>query len=166
MLDFKDQCQGKPTIYQWNARTISTSLTDPLEISLKKVRTTNLKALLNHFGGELVHAVFGSVSQDMVNGATTIRRETVLANVLNAPVAKLTMGNDINAVQDFVDARTLERTKLVSRVNMREIYSCVAAEVRERTIKTYFILLQTILEDILDDQATRFAQRNFVPHAT
>ena len=32
--------------------------------------------------------------------------------------------------------------------------------------KAHLVLLQAVLEDVLDDQATGFAKRNFMPHAS
>jgi hypothetical protein len=43
----------------------------------------------------------------MVNGSAAISWSTVLANVLNAPVAKLAMSNDIDACKDLFNAGTL-----------------------------------------------------------
>lgn len=43
----------------------------------------------------------------MVDGATTIGGSTVLADVLNAPIAELAMSNDIDTSEYFVDAGTL-----------------------------------------------------------
>jgi hypothetical protein len=43
----------------------------------------------------------------MVNGTAAIGRGTMLADVLNAPVAELAMSNDIDTSENFVDARTL-----------------------------------------------------------
>lgn len=43
----------------------------------------------------------------MVDSAATVGRSTVLANMLNAPIAKLTVGDNIDAIEDLGDARTL-----------------------------------------------------------
>lgn len=43
----------------------------------------------------------------MLNGAATIGRGAVLANMLNAPIPELTMGDDIDAGQYLFDARAL-----------------------------------------------------------
>jgi hypothetical protein len=55
----------------------------------------------------LVHAVLGAEAKDVVNGATSVSGSAMLADVLNAPVAKLTVGDNIDAGQHFVDAGTL-----------------------------------------------------------
>ena len=92
---------------QWNARTIETTLTDTIEVASEEVNTTNLEALLDDLGSELIHAVLGSIANDMINGSATISGGTMLANVLNAPVAKLSMSNNVNALQDLFNARAL-----------------------------------------------------------
>jgi hypothetical protein len=93
---------------QWDAGAIDTSLADTIKIAAEEVWTTNLEALLNDLGGKLIHAVLGGVTNNMVNGTAAISWGTMLANVLNAPVAKLTMSNDVNASKDLLDAWTLE----------------------------------------------------------
>lgn len=45
--------------------------------------------------------------ENVIDSTASINRCPVLADVLNAPVAKLTMSNDVDAVQDLSDARTL-----------------------------------------------------------
>ena len=49
----------------------------------------------------------------MVDGTAAVSGSTMLTNVLDAPIAKLAMRNDIDASKDFVDAGTLS---LVSKV--------------------------------------------------
>jgi hypothetical protein len=44
----------------------------------------------------------------MINGAAAISWCAMLADVLNAPVAKLAMSNNINAGKNFFDAWALE----------------------------------------------------------
>ena len=43
----------------------------------------------------------------MVDGAATVGRSTVFADVLDAPVAELAMGDHIDASQNLIDAWTL-----------------------------------------------------------
>ena len=92
---------------QWNARTIETTLTDTIKVATEKVDAANFEALLNDLGSKLVHAILRGVADDMVNGSATISWGTMLADVLDAPVAKLPMSNDINACQDLLNARAL-----------------------------------------------------------
>jgi hypothetical protein len=44
----------------------------------------------------------------MVDSSAAISWGTVLADVLDAPVAKLAMSNDVDACQDLLNARALE----------------------------------------------------------
>lgn len=60
------------TIDQGNTRTIRSPLTDTLEIALKEIRATDLETLLHNFGGELVHAVLGCVSKNVVDGTASV----------------------------------------------------------------------------------------------
>ena len=59
----------------------------------------------------MVHAILCSIAEDMVNGAASISWCSVLADMLNAPVAKLTVSDDVDTVQDLSDARTLLRRR-------------------------------------------------------
>jgi hypothetical protein len=93
---------------QWDARTIETTLTDTIKVAAEEVNTPNLEALLNDLGSKLVHAVLRSIADDMINGAATISWSTMFANVLNAPVTELAMSNNVNACQDFLNARALK----------------------------------------------------------
>lgn len=103
------------TIDEGHAWTIWTSFTNTLQIAIKKLATSNLEALLDHLGSVLVHAVLSREAENVVNSATTIRGSAMFADVLNAPIAKLTMGDDINAGEHLVDARTL---RAVSKGNL------------------------------------------------
>jgi hypothetical protein len=46
----------------------------------------------------------------MVDSATTVGRSAVLADMLDAPVAELPVGDDVDAIKDLGDARTLSRS--------------------------------------------------------
>ena len=94
-------------INQGNARTIVTALTNSIKIAGKEVNTANLEALLNNLRSKLIHAVLGSIADDMVNCSAAISRSAVLADVLNAPVAELTVSNNVDAGKDLFNARTL-----------------------------------------------------------
>ena len=94
-------------INQWNARAIMATLTNSIEVASKEINTTNLEALLNNLGGKLIHAVLRSIADNMVNCTAAISRRTMLADVLNAPVAELAVSNNVDAGKDFFDARAL-----------------------------------------------------------
>jgi len=92
---------------QWNAWTVKTTLANTIKVTTKKVNTTNFEAFLNDLGGKLIHAILGGISNDMINCTAAISRSAMLADMLNAPIAKLAMSNDINALEDFLNAWTL-----------------------------------------------------------
>lgn len=96
-----------------HARAVSASLADAIKVTVEKLGTTNLEALLDNLAGKLVHAVFGSEAEDVIDGMVAVRDSTVLADVLDAPVAELTMGDNIDAGKDLIDAGTLVILKAV-----------------------------------------------------
>lgn len=79
-----------------DAGPVNAALTDTVEIAAEKLDSSDLEALLHYLGCKLVHAVLCGISDDMVDSAAAIGRGAVLADVLNAPVAKLAMGNDVD----------------------------------------------------------------------
>lgn len=116
-----------------HTRTIRTSLAHTVEVAVEEVGATDLETLLHDLGGELIHAVLRGEAEDVVDGASAVRKRAVLADVLDAPVAELAVSDDVDARKDLSDARTL-------------------------------VLLETILEDILDDETASLAQGHLVPH--
>jgi len=97
----------RPTINQGDARTIRTSFTDTFEIALQEIRTTDLEAFFDDFGSELVHAILRGIAEDVIDSAATVLGNSMLANMLDAPIAELSVCNDVYASEHFVDARTL-----------------------------------------------------------
>lgn len=91
-----------------NARAIDSTLTNTIQVPAQKVRTADFQALLNHLGRKLVHAVFSSKANDMVNGTTAVTRGTVLTDMLNAPVSELAVGDDVDVRKNLLDARALD----------------------------------------------------------
>lgn len=92
---------------QRNARTVETTLADSVKVAAKKLRASDLEAFLNDLGSELIHGVLGGVSNDMINGTAAVRRGTMLADMLDAPVAKLAVRHNIDVGKDFLDAWAL-----------------------------------------------------------
>ena len=92
---------------EWNARTIWTSGGYDIQVFIQEFMTANLETFLNNLGSELINAVVVGVVQDVVDDATLVRRGAVLAEVLNAPVAELTMSNEINVGDHLFDGRAL-----------------------------------------------------------
>lgn len=104
-------------INEWNARSVGTAFADTIQVSTEKLGPANLQALLDNLGGELVRAVLGSVSDDVVDGTTPVCRGAVLANVLDAPVAKLPVGNNVNVGEYFLDTGSLQHDGLAFNVS-------------------------------------------------
>lgn len=119
---------------QWHTRAVRPALADSLKVTVEEVIATNLETLLNDFGSILIHAVLCCETENVVDGTAAVCRRAVFANVLDAPVAKLAMRDDIDACKNLIDAGPL-------------------------------VLLQTILEDVLDDKAARLSKSDFMPHA-
>lgn len=95
------------TIDQGHARAIRAAFADSLKVTVKELAAANLEALLDNLRSVLIHTVLGGKAEDMVNGTATISWGAMLADVLDAPVAELTMGDDINASKHLIDAGTL-----------------------------------------------------------
>jgi len=87
--------------------TVHAALADAVQVAAEELGTTDFQALLDDFGSKLVHAVFGSIANDMVDSPAAIRRSTVFADMLDTPVAELTMGNNVDVCQNFFNARAL-----------------------------------------------------------
>ena len=90
-----------------DAGTIWTSSGDDTQILIQELVAANLQAFLNNLGRELINAVVVRVVEDVVDNAALVWRRTVLAEVLDTPVAELTMRNEINVGDDLFDGRAL-----------------------------------------------------------
>ena len=95
------------TVNQWHTRTIWACLADTFQVTLQELASSNLETLLDNLGSVLINAVVCSKSKDVIDSTAAIGWGTVLADVLDAPVAELTVGDDIDACQNLVDAWTL-----------------------------------------------------------
>ena len=87
-----------PTINQRYARAILAPFAYTLKVALQEIGATNLETLLDYFRSKLVHAILRGITKYMIDGAATVLRCTVLADVLNTPIAELAMGYDIDIV--------------------------------------------------------------------
>lgn len=94
-------------VNQGDARTVETTLADSVKVAAKKLGASDLEAFLNDLGSELIHGILRSVSNDMINGTAAVRRSTMFANVLDAPVPKLAVRDDVDVGKDFLDAWAL-----------------------------------------------------------
>lgn len=90
-----------------DAWTIRAPFADAVKVAVEEVGTTDLQALFDDLGRELIHAVLGSIAQDLVDGPAAVGGSTMLANVLDAPIAELTLGNDVDVRNHLVDTRAL-----------------------------------------------------------
>lgn len=90
-----------------NTGTISSAFTDAVKISAQKLWASNLETLLDHLRGKLVHTILGSIADDVIDRTAAISRGAMLTNVLNTPIAELSMRDDIDVRQNFLDARAL-----------------------------------------------------------
>jgi hypothetical protein len=97
-------------INQWNAGAVETTFANTIEIPAQEINAANLEALLNNLGCKLVHAVFRGIADDMVNGTAAVSWSTMLADVLDAPVAELAMSDNVNACKNLLDARALRQS--------------------------------------------------------
>lgn len=95
------------TVNQRHTRTVRASLANTVEITVQKLAATNLEAFLDDLRSILVHAVFCAKAKNVLDCSTTISRRAMLADVLNAPVSKLSMCNHIDASQYLVDTGAL-----------------------------------------------------------
>lgn len=97
---------------QGNTGSIDSSLADAVKVATQEIATSDLEALLNHLGSILIRAVLSSITNDVINGAAAVGGGSVLTDMLDAPIAELTVGDDVNIGQDFLDARTLKRVSM------------------------------------------------------
>lgn len=95
-------------IDQRDASAVSSTFAHAVQVASKELAPSNLEAFLHHFGSELVGAVFGCVSDNMVDGSAAVRRTSVFADVLDAPISKLAVGNNVNVGEHFFNAWTLQ----------------------------------------------------------
>lgn len=84
-----------------------TSLAYALEVALKEIRTTDLETFLHHLRGKLIHAVLGGIAKHMVDSAAAVLRSAMFADMLDAPVAELSMSYNVDVIQHLVDTWTL-----------------------------------------------------------
>lgn len=155
------------TVYQWHPRPVGTTRADAREVAIQKFRTPYLQAFFDNLRGKLIHAVIDRALKDMLGGATLVMRSAVLANVLDTPVAKLTVGEVIDLGYDFFNCGSL----LVVNISFTNVIlvpmcpralPCAGPEGRV----SYLFFLHAILKYVLHNQTTGLAQSNFVPHPT
>ena len=90
-----------------NSGTVCTSSGNDTEVAIQELVTADLETLLNNFGCELIDAVVVRVGQDVVDDTTLVGRRAVLAEVLDTPIAELTMSDEVDIVDHLLDSRAL-----------------------------------------------------------
>lgn len=90
-----------------DAGTTNAALADTVKVASEKLGTPNLEALLNYLGSKLVHAILGGVADDVVDSPAAVSRGAMLADVLDAPIAKLAVGDDVDVREDLLDTGAL-----------------------------------------------------------
>lgn len=94
-------------INQRDTGTVSAAFTNSVQVAAKKFCTTNLETLLNNLGGELVGTVLSGIANHMVNSSAAIGGAAVFTDVLNTPVTKLAMSDNVDVGENFFDTGTL-----------------------------------------------------------
>ncbi len=90
----------------------------------------------------------------MVYSTTAVSRGAVLANVLDAPVAELAVGHDIDVGKDLLDARALGKNH------------CQLQSPRSSEESADLVFFKTVLENVLDNETARLTESDLVPHAS
>jgi hypothetical protein len=90
-----------------DAGTIRASSRDDSEVAIHEVETANLETFLNHLRGELVDAVIIGVGEDVIHDTTLVRGRAVFTQVLNTPIAELTVSDEVDVDNDFFNSGTL-----------------------------------------------------------
>jgi hypothetical protein len=81
---------------------------DP-KVTLQEFGTADLETLLHNFGCILIDAIAVGIGKNVVDHTAFVRWGTMLAQMLDTPVAKLAMRDKVDACDDFFDSRTLEK---------------------------------------------------------
>lgn len=88
----------------------------------------------------------------MVDSSAAIGWCAMFTDMLDTPVSKLAMCNDINIAQYFLDARSLS--------------GCQYYDTDMAQGVTDLVFLEAVLKYVLNDEAACFTQSNLVPHTT
>lgn len=90
-----------------NPRPINPTLANTIKVPAKELGTANLQAFLDDLGGKLINAVLCGIPNDVVDGPAAVSWGTMLTDMLDAPVAELTVSNNVDVGQNLFDARAL-----------------------------------------------------------
>lgn len=94
-------------VNQRNSSPVQAAFTDPVQISTQELAVPNLQTFLHHLGSKLISAVLSGVTNDVINSPATVWRCAMFADVLDTPVSELSMRNDIDVGEDFLNAGAL-----------------------------------------------------------
>ena len=84
------------TVNQRHPWSICTTGTHSRQVAIQKFRAANLQAFFHDLRGKLIHAEIDGPEKDMLNSTALVMGGTVLANVLNAPISELAVGEHVN----------------------------------------------------------------------
>ena len=59
-------------VNQRHASTASVHFADAIKVAIEEFGTSDFEAFLDNLGGELVHAVFRSITEDVLDGVSTV----------------------------------------------------------------------------------------------
>lgn len=79
---------------------------------IHELSTPNLEAFLHDFRCKLIHAVIHGPAYNMLDSTALVVGSTMLTDVLNAPISKLTMSKHVNLRQYFFDRRSLSNVSI------------------------------------------------------
>jgi hypothetical protein len=80
---------------------------DDSEIAVHEFNPTDLEAFLNNLGSKLVNAVIVGIVKNVVDDTAFVRGGTMLAQVLDTPVAELTVSDKVDVCNDFLNGGAL-----------------------------------------------------------
>jgi hypothetical protein len=80
---------------------------DDSEIAVHEFNPTDLEAFLNNLGSKLVNAVIVGIVKNVVDDTAFVRGGTMLAQVLDTPVAELTVSDEVDVCNDFLNGGAL-----------------------------------------------------------
>lgn len=94
-------------VNQRNSWSVRVRCGNYVEVSVKELNATNLETFLNNLGSILINAIAVGVDKNVVNDTSFVRRSTMFTQVLDAPVAELTVSNEVDVGDDFFDRGSL-----------------------------------------------------------
>lgn len=78
------------------------------EVTIHEFNTADLEAFLHNFGSKLINAVIVGIVENVVDDTALVGWGTMLAQVLDTPIAELTMSDEVDVCDHFLDSRALQ----------------------------------------------------------